>query len=136
MKQKTKVFKIIYTLLLVFAIPITLWSLPNIQDWRKSAFGKPANIIIDSERVGAPISPELWQNFAQGGESPTDMLTPIASSIAPLLPKMIRIDHVFDHHIKIDGENYDFSQLDSIINTIIKLGAKPMLSLSYICLPL
>jgi len=131
MKQKTKVFKIIYTLLLVFAIPITLWSLPSIQDWRKSAFGKPANIIIDAKKVGAPISSELWQNFAQGGESPTDMLTPIASSIAPLLPKMIRIDHVFDHHIKIDGENYDFSQLDSIVNTIIKLGAKPMLSLSY-----
>jgi len=131
MNPKNKIFKIIYSLLLIFALPMTLWSLPSIQDWRKSAFGKPANIVINAQETGAPISSILWQNFAQGGESPTDMLSPIADSIRPLLPKMIRIDHVFDHHIKTDGESYDFSQLDKIVNTIIKVGAKPMLSLSY-----
>jgi len=131
MKQKNKILKVVYVLLLTFAVPTVLWSLPNIQDWRKSAFGKPANIVIDAQKAGAPISADLWQNFAQGGESPTDMLTPVVNSIAPLSPKLIRIDHIFDHHIKINGDGYDFSQLDNVINTIIDLGARPMLSLSY-----
>jgi len=112
---------------------ILIYFLPKIYlDLRKSASGTLANIVIDTQNVGSNLSPALWQNLAQGGEEPTDMIKPIISQLRLLRPQLIRVDHLFDYY-KVDkgNGNYDFSRLDEVVDSIIKTGAKPLLSLSY-----
>ncbi|MBU2591992.1 hypothetical protein KKD61_00855 [Patescibacteria group bacterium] len=130
-KKKLPIQSIAILLGLTIILPIIVWSLPKIQEWRKAAAGKPADIIIDTARPGGIIKADLWQNFSQGGEEAKDMLAPVISEVADLKPKLIRIDHLFDHHVKVNGNQYDFSQLDNAVNSILQTGAKPMLSLSY-----
>jgi len=118
-------------LAILILIPVALFAVFQNQDLRRAAFGKRANIIIDLAQPGSPISNNLWLNFAQGGEEPKDMLAPAVGQIKELGPKIIRIDHIFDYYVKINGSNYDFSALDQVVNTILRIGAKPMLVISY-----
>jgi hypothetical protein len=61
------------------------------------------------------------------------MIGPVANQLRLLQPKLIRIDHIYDYFNVYRGPNdFDFSGLDSAVNSILKTGAKPMLSLSYI----
>jgi len=120
-------------LILLPLIFILIYFLPKIYlDLRKSASGIPANIIIDTQNPGSNLSPSLWQNLAQGGEEPTDMIKPVINQLRLLKPQLIRLDHLFDYY-QVDQGNgqYDFSRLDGAINSIIATGARPLLSLSY-----
>jgi len=79
---------------------------------------------------------KFWSNFAQGGEEQGLMLNPAAVEIRKLQPEYIRIDHLFDfgslEKKDNEGKSYlDFSFIDSRVDEIINLGAKPFLSLSY-----
>lgn len=128
--------KIPTILAVLLLIPVTLWALFQNQDLRRAAFGTKANIEIDLSQTSGPLPKRIWQNFAQGGEEAKNMLEPAVNQTAELQPQLIRIDHLFDHHVKINPEasgqaKYDFSQLDEIVNTIIFTGAKPMFALSY-----
>ncbi len=128
--------KIPTILAILLLIPITLWAVFQNQDLRRVAFGTKANIEIDLAQTSGPLPKRLWQNYAQGGEEANNMLQPVVSETTQLNPQLIRIDHLFDHHVKInpsaDGQaKYDFSQLDDIVKTILKSGAKPMLVFSY-----
>lgn len=120
-------------LLLIPILFLIVYFLPKILlDLRKSAAGTPANIIIDTQKVGSKISPSLWQNISQGGEETNDMIKPVISQLKILQPQLIRLDHLFDYY-KVDQGNdqYDFSRLDAVIQSVLATGAKPMLSLSY-----
>ena len=92
---------------------ILIYFLPKIYlDLRKSASGTPAKIIIDTQNPGSNLSASLWQNLAQGGEEPTDMIKPIISQLRILRPELIRVDHLFDYYQVDKGNgNYDFSRL-------------------------
>ena len=119
-------------LAILLIIPLTVWAVFQNHDWRRAAFGRRANIVIDLAQPGGEIRATLWQNFAQGGEEPKNMLAPIVNQIRALKPQLIRIDHIFDYYVKINGpNNYDFSALDQVVETILQTGAKPMLVLSY-----
>ena len=124
--------KSIKTILLLLLLPLLISATKLILDLRKSAVGIPANIVINTQATGSNISQSLWQNIAQGGEEPTDMIKPIIGQLKTLQPKLIRLDHLFDYY-KIDQGNnqYNFSRLDTAIDSILATGAKPMLSLSY-----
>lgn len=125
--------KFLLPLLFLPLIFLFIYFLPKVfLDFRKSASGTPANIIIDTQKPGSNISQSLWQNIAQGGEENKDMIGPVASQLKNLHPQLIRIDHLFDYY-QVDKGNgqYDFSRLDGAINSILNTGAKPMLSLSY-----
>lgn len=120
-------------LILLPLIFILIYFLPKIYlDLRKSASGTPANIVIDTQNPASNLFPSLWQNLAQGGEEPTDMIKPVINQLRLLKPQLIRLDHLFDFY-QVDQGNgqYDFSRLDSAINSIIATGAQPLLSLSY-----
>lgn len=120
-------------LLLIPLLFLIVYFLPkSILDLRKSASGKKANITIDTQKSSNKINTNLWQNISQGGEENSDMIKPVISQIRNLQPKLIRIDHLFDYY-KVDQGNgvYDFSRLDSAIDSILATGAIPMLSLSY-----
>lgn len=113
-------------------LPLSLLAVSKITELRRSAAAIPANIIVDASITQGKIPSSLWQNFAQGGEEPVDMIGPVATTAALLSPKLIRIDHVFDFFNVVQGPGlYDFSFLDKEINSILATGAKPMISLSY-----
>ena len=99
------------------------------------ATGKSANIIVDTKATLEPIPTAFYHTFSQGGEESTDMLAPIAGEVSALRPKIIRIDHIYDHHNVVgrsgDQLTFDFSSLDRSVNTILATGAKPMLVLSF-----
>lgn len=124
---------LLYLLAAVFFLPFLIIAAKKAVDIKKGAAGSLANIVVDSAKTGSPINPNLWQNFAQGGEEPEDMIGPVVPFVAALEPKLIRIDHIFDAYgvVGPDGQ-LDFSQLDKTVASIIKTGAKPMFSLSYI----
>ncbi|PIX67859.1 hypothetical protein COZ41_02725 [Candidatus Shapirobacteria bacterium CG_4_10_14_3_um_filter_35_13] len=118
--------------ILLSILPLLILATKQIIDLRKDAAGLPANIFIDTQNPGSNLSTSLWQNLSQGGEEPVDMIKPVIGQIRALSPKLIRIDHVFDFY-KVDqgNNNYDFSRLDGVVDSILATGAKPMLSLSY-----
>jgi len=125
--------KSLFPFLLLPLLFTLIYFLPKIYlDLRKSASGTPANIIIDVSRPGSSLSPSLWRNIAQGGEEPTDMIKPIITQLRLLRPQLIRVDHLFDYY-QVDKGNgqFDFSRLDGVIDSIVKTGALPFLSLSY-----
>ena len=129
MSHKSKLTK---TILLLLLLPITLLAVKTIVDLEKSASGIPANITINTNLTQGNLNSSLWQNLSQGGEEATDMINPVLAQTKALLPKLIRVDHIFDHHnVYISDNNYNFSQLDQIVDTILATGAKPMFSISY-----
>lgn len=120
------------TLFLFLLLPVLVFAVKTTLDLRKSASGTPANISIDTQNPGSNLSPSLWRNLAQGGEEPTDMIKPVAGQLKLLRPELIRVDHLFDYYNVYQGpNNYDFSRLDEVVNSILSTGAKPLLSLSY-----
>lgn len=124
--------KLVKTLFLLLALPFTVLAVSKISNLQKSASGLNANIKIYTDSNLGSVPSSLWQNLGQGGEEPRDMLAPILPLVTDLSPKYIRIDHLFDYFDVYQGPNsYDFSRLDPVIDTILKTGAKPLLSLSY-----
>ncbi len=123
----------LYLMAAIFFLPFLVIATKKVIDIQKGASGNLANIVVDPNKTGTAINPRLWQNFAQGGEEPGDMIAPVIPFITALEPKLIRIDHIFDAYgvVNPNGE-LDFSQLDKTVKSILKTGAKPMLSLSYI----
>ncbi len=120
------------TLFLLATLPFLLFALKLVNDFRKTATGKPANIFVDAKNPQGPIPKALWQNLAQGGEEPKDMIAPVISQTKALSPQYIRLDHIYDFFDVYQGSgNYNFSGLDQAVQTILKTGAKPMLVLSY-----
>jgi len=127
--NKKPIFK---TVLLLLLLPALIFAVKKVLDLRKGAAGTPADIVIDSKTTQGNIPSSLWQNLSQGGEEPVDMIGPVVSQIRTLSPELIRIDHLFDYY-KVDSGNgsYDFSRLDGAVDSILKTGARPMLSVSY-----
>jgi len=125
--------KIVSVILVLLILPVIIWGLKKVYDLRKSASGNLAYIVVDTSRPQAPIDQKLWQNFAQGGEEPKDMIGPAIEKVRSLSPKLIRIDHIYDFYnvARSDG-GYDFTRLDQAVKSILDAGAVPMLSLSYI----
>ncbi len=129
MKKKRSLLK---PLLIAASIPIIVLGLKTAIDIRKGAAGIPANIVIDAVNTHGSSPNTLWQNLGQGGEEMKDMIGPVAPLVRSLQPKLIRIDHLYDYYNVYNGpNNYDFTRLDQVINSILSTGAKPMLSLSY-----
>jgi hypothetical protein len=62
-------------------------------------------------------------------------LSPVASRVKALSPRIIRIDHIFDNYGVVSGSSgnlsFDWSRLDELVDTIRSTGARPMLVLSY-----
>jgi len=120
------------TILLIILLPFLVLATKITLDLRKGAASRPARIVVDTTSFMGQVPSKLWQNLAQGGEEPTDMIRPAIFLTRSLQPQLIRIDHLFDYYnVYIGPDSYDFSKLDSVVNSILLTGARPMLSLSY-----
>lgn len=119
----------------LFAVIAFAFVFQSSFDWRGRATDTPAIITVDTSVVGDEIDISFYHSFAQGGAEPTDMLAPIVSQIKTLRPNMIRIDHIYDGYgvVSTSGSEltYDWTKLDSVVDSIVKAGATPLLSLSY-----
>ncbi|MFC1711424.1 hypothetical protein ACFLZ1_02430 [Patescibacteria group bacterium] len=99
----------------------------------------PANIIVNTNNEFGPM-PDIWRALAQGGEEPgVNMIAPTVDLVKRINPSYIRIDHIFDdaYYSVVKGRNgdgslnLDFSKLDATVDDILKTGAKPFFSLTY-----
>ena len=131
----SKFSRIISILALLVFIPLLIAVVYKTTQLVSKATGTKANISVDTQIKLEEINTDYFHAFAQGGEEATDMIAPILAETKALAPKVIRIDHIFDHYdvvTKNGGSlSYDFSKLDQAVNTIIAAGATPFLSLSF-----
>ncbi len=98
-----------------------------------------AHVVINLSAALGPM-PEHAHGFSQGGES--DMQQPgyfekAITALQPIKPHFIRIDHLFDYYgvfqLGSDGQpNYNWTELDRIVDAIVASGAQPLMCLSYL----
>ncbi|MBI4065154.1 hypothetical protein HY409_02195 [Candidatus Gottesmanbacteria bacterium] len=120
---------------LLFFLPLLLLGTYQTAVLISRASGKAAKITVNTKAPLEEIKTDFYHAFAQGGEESTDMLSPILSEVSALKPKLIRLDHIYDHYDVVNGSednlSFDFAGLDRAIDTILATGAKPLLSLSF-----
>jgi xylan 1,4-beta-xylosidase len=116
------------------ALIFSLSLINQAQNYLSRATGAQAKIKVDTAVNLGPIDPH-WQALAQGGEENKDMLADIIPQVSRLKPRYIRLDHIFDAYDLVARENgrlvFNWSKLDSAVDSILKTGALPFLSLSY-----
>ncbi|MDP3998767.1 MAG: hypothetical protein Q8P89_04100 [bacterium] len=118
---------------LILTLVLSLDLVKKTQLYLTEALGSKANIVVDHAVDQGPIIP-FWQNLSQGGEE-KEPFKAIIPEISNLKPAYIRIDHIYDFYDVVYRENgllkFDWSKLDSVVDDILKTGAKPFLALSY-----
>jgi beta-xylosidase len=128
-----KLFPLLILAFLLIILPLSLQLIKEVQYLLTQALGRRANIVVDVSVDQGPIIP-VWQALAQGGEEkyPFENIVP---EISVLKPRYIRIDHLYDFYEvvkKQDGKLiFNWSELDKVVNQILKTGATPFFSLSY-----
>ncbi|MFH2022560.1 MAG: glycosyl hydrolase [Patescibacteria group bacterium] len=126
---------LLVVVLLSFTLTMSVTQLPMIRQFFSHATQVPADIIIKTQNQIGPL-PRPWRNLAQGGESHNWQLSPIQSQVSALHPDYIRLDHIYDFYEIVSGTpgnlTFDFTKLDSVLDQISAVGAKPFISLSYL----
>lgn len=127
--------KLLKLLIFLLVLPLLLLSLYQVQKYLTRAVGVKANLIVDTAFELEQISP-VWKSFSQGGEESKDMIAPVVDQVRQLEPRFIRIDHIYDHFNVVGRDasgnlTFDFSTLDQMVGSILKTGATPFFSLSY-----
>jgi hypothetical protein len=134
-RTKPKTISIISILALIVFLPLMLLAVQNIAVLITRATGTPAAIVVDTHAILEPINTNFYHAFAQGGEQSTDMLTPVIADIRALKPKVIRLDHLYDHYNVVGrsgtGLTFDWTGLDAAVSSVLTAGATPVLVLSY-----
>lgn len=124
----------IYVFLAITLLLIVLLSKKQVQNLLSFAAPRKAQIEVKTD-VKTASAYTSWSNFAQGGEEPPPMLASVIPPLANLSPTYVRIDHIYDSYSVVErqgsGFRYDFQRLDQTVNDILKTGATPFLSLSY-----
>ncbi|MBI2617440.1 hypothetical protein HYW55_04860 [Candidatus Gottesmanbacteria bacterium] len=124
----------VFLIICIVALLGLLSTQEKVRQFLSIAAPTPANITIDVQNSKQPLFLP-WLNFAQGGEEPTQMLSPAISAMQQLRPQYVRIDHIYDYYVQMakgnDGYSYDFTQLDKTVDDILTMGALPFFSLSY-----
>ena len=130
-----KFMNIVSILALIIFVPLLVIAVYKTTQIVSRASGTKASIVVDATALLGPIQTDFYHAFAQGGEEANDMIAPIAAETRALSPRIIRIDHIFDHFDVVSGSSknlsYSFDKLDQIVNTILSTGATPLLVLSF-----
>jgi len=133
-KKRRMFFSFVIFLFLISGVIVGAWQLKVVREFFGQADGVPANLVIDTKAILGPI-PRPWRNLAQGGEDHNWRIDKLTPQIAALRPEYIRLDHIYDFYEIVRGGpgniTFDWSKFDLIIDDIIRTGAKPYISLSY-----
>ena len=133
-RTKPKTISIVSVLALLVFLPLMILAIQNITVLITQATGTPAAVVVDTTAVLEPINTDFYHAFAQGGEESKDMLAPVVADIRALKPKVIRLDHLYDHYnvnVNGDGSITGWGTLDGAVSSILATGAKPLFALSY-----
>lgn len=128
MKRKVLSF---FSVILIFLTFAFIYFLKN-----SHAFPRKAAIVINSQKIIAPLKTK-WNALAQGGEEKgVRMFANIIPQVAALYPQYIRIDHIYDFYnvVSRDKNNnlvFNWDQLDRTVCDIYHTGAKPFFVLGY-----
>lgn len=134
LKTKNKSLFVII-LLLLSTVLITL-NFRKIQELRLRALGQKADIVVDASKVIGPL-PQTWRALAQGGEEKgVRMLENVISQVSQLSPRYIRLDHLYDFYNVVARDSsksltFNWEELDATVCDILRIGARPFFSLSY-----
>ena len=121
---------------MALALPIFLRGMNFAQRALVGAEGRLAAITVETDRPLGSM-PQPWRALAQGGENLTTFLDcETEGQIRAIRPELIRIDHMYDgfNVISRDGAGqlqFDWTQLDILVNKIRSTGALPFFSLGY-----
>lgn len=131
-----KTVSVISLIALLIFLPLLLLATYQTATIISRATGTHASIVVDArQETHERIDPGFMHAFAQGGEEAGDWLTPVQKEVAALAPTRIRIDHIYDFYDIVKQKNgrleFDFSRLDEILDAIRRVGAVPVVSLSY-----
>jgi len=131
----SRITSIISLIALLVLLPLFISGVLNTVNILTRAVGAPANIVVDTTALLEPVDTEFIHAFAQGGEESADMIAPVVKQVSALKPRLIRIDHLYDHYNVVgrsgDQLTFDFLKLDAMVNSILATGAKPVFALSY-----
>ena len=132
-----KTTTIVSFIALIIFLPLLLLAVYRTGTLVSRATGTPATIVVNAKAVlPQQVRTDFYHAFAQGGEEANDMLAPVVNQVRLLKPKLIRLDHIYDHYDVVGRQGgaltFDFGKLDIAVNTILATGAKPVLALSYI----
>ena len=127
-----KTTSVISLIALLIFLPLLLLAAYQTVTLISRAVGSPASVVVDAKMPLGPVTTDFYHAFSQGGEESTDMLAPILAETKALKPKVIRLDHLYDHYDVVGGGAATFhfpDKLDAAVNTILATGAKPLLAL-------
>lgn len=131
----SKITQLVSVIALLFFLPLFILVTYQTVNLVSRAGGTPASIVVDTKAILEPIKTDFYHAFSQGGEESNDMLASIVPELKALKPKLIRLDHLFDHYDVVGGSSgnlsFNFEKLDAAVNTILATGAKPLLALSF-----
>lgn len=133
-RTKPRLVQIISLIALLIFMPLLLLGTREVVTLISRAAGIPANIVVNTDLKLEQLDLSFYHAFSQGGEEASDMLAPVVDQVRALKPKLIRLDHLFDHYdmnIQSDGTVSSWGKLDEAVSTILATGAKPVLALSY-----
>jgi hypothetical protein len=134
-QTKPRLTQIVSIIALLIFMPLLLFGTREVVTLLTRASGTPANIVVNTKLILEPLGLDFYHAFAQGGEESTDMIKPVISEIRALKPKLIRLDHLYDHYDVVgksgDQLTFNWSRLDEAVGSITATGAKPLLALSY-----
>ncbi|MBI5449227.1 hypothetical protein HY948_02810 [Candidatus Gottesmanbacteria bacterium] len=120
---------------LIIFLPLLLLAAYQTITLVSRATGSPAALVVDAKIPLGPIRTDFYHAFSQGGEESTDMLAPVLAETRALKPKIIRLDHIYDHYDVVGGSSgnlsFSWDKLDAAVNTVMATGAKPLLALSF-----
>lgn len=134
MRKKEQVVSFGGVIALALALPVFLKILNSATRFFAGAEGRLAAIAVETNHPLGPM-PQPWRALAQGGEALPDFLDNSTPLVTALAPRYIRIDHIYDQFGVVSrtgsGLNFDWSQLDRLVDKITATGATPFFSLSY-----
>lgn len=118
---------------LALALPLLLQGMNSLQRLLVGAEGRLAAVSVETDHPLGPM-PQPWRGLAQGGEELKTFLDNTAGQVAAIKPALIRIDHIYDGFDVVSRGNdlqFNWGELDKMVDKIRSTGATPLLSLSY-----
>ena len=126
----SKITQLVSIIALLFFLPLFILVTYQTATLISRAGGTPAAIVVDTKAVLEPIKTDFYHAFSQGGEESNDMLASIVPELKALKPKLIRLDHLYDHYDVVGGSSgnlsFSWSKLDQAVDTILSTGEKPL----------
>ena len=119
---------------MVFGLAVMVSRVQQVQIWISQAVGKEAHLVVPTQYSTGEMR-LVWNGVGQGLEGDETMLQPVEDLGRKLGIRFVRVDHVLNNYdvVSKNGNQleFNFERLDQLVRSIMSMGAKPVLVLSY-----